>query len=60
MSDDFAFGKRYSTYVVFNIGCDPSLELSQGDSSNEGSQQMFQWRNKEVIITQSFLLPLLI
>ena len=38
----------------------PSLELSQGDSSNEVSQQMFQWRNKEVIITQLFLLPFLI
>ena len=30
-----------------NICCDPSLELSHRDSSNEGSQQMFLSRNME-------------
>ena len=28
-----------------NICCDPSLEPSHRDSSNEGSQNMFLWRN---------------
>ena len=28
-----------------NICCDPSLEPSQRDSSNNGSQNMFLWRN---------------
>ena len=28
-----------------NICCDPSLELSCQDSSNDGSQNMFLWRN---------------
>ena len=28
-----------------NICCDPSLELCRGDSSNDGSQNMFLWRN---------------
>ena len=30
-----------------NIHCDPSLEPSQRDGSNEGSQYMFLWSNKE-------------
>ena len=30
-----------------NIGCDPSLEPSQGDGSNDGSQNVFLWSNSE-------------
>ena len=30
-----------------NIFCDPSLEPSHQDSSNEGSQCMFLWRNEK-------------
>ena len=42
-----------------NICCDPSLELSQGDSSNDGSQNMVLWKNM-VIIPKLSLLPVLI
>ena len=27
--------------------CDPSLEPSRQDGSNEGSQHMYSWKNKE-------------
>ena len=30
-----------------NIFCDPSLELSQRDGSNEGSQHMFSLKNEK-------------
>ena len=30
-----------------NIYCDPSLEPSRQDSSNEGLQSIFLWRSKE-------------
>ena len=30
-----------------NIFCDPSLEPSLRDGSNEGSQHMFLWRDKK-------------
>ena len=42
-----------------NLHCDPSLELSQRDSSNEGSHRIILWSNKENILELS-LLPLLI
>ena len=29
------------------ICCDPSLEMSQGDGSNDGSQHKFQKSNRE-------------
>ena len=30
-----------------NIHCDPSLEPSQRDGSNEGSRSIFSWKNRE-------------
>ena len=30
---------------IKNICCDPSLEPSHRDGSNDGSQNMFLWRN---------------
>ena len=32
-------------FFIENICCDLSLELSHRDGSNEGSQNMFIWRN---------------
>ena len=32
---------------LLNIFCDPSLELSHRDGSNEGLQHMFSLRNKK-------------
>ena len=29
----------------FRVYCDPSLESSQSDGSNDGSQNLFLWRN---------------
>ena len=45
-----------------NICCDPSLEPSQQDGSNDGSQYMFLWKNMDnypetVPVTPSFLGP---
>ena len=34
-----------SKIIKGNICCDPSLEPSQRDGSNDGTQNMFQWRN---------------
>ena len=45
-----------------NIFCDPSLELSHGDGSHEGSQHMFSLRNKKnylrIILNSPFYLKL--
>ena len=43
---------RYNLEIIFhispkNIFCDPSLEPSRRDGSNEGSQHMFSLRNKK-------------
>ena len=38
---------RFSIFLKENIHRDPSLELSLRDSSNEGSQSMFLWKNKD-------------
>ena len=48
------------TYIVINIHCDPSLELSWRDGSNVGSQNMFLWRNVAnypfiIYVTPSYL-----
>ena len=32
-------------FLVENICCDPSLEPSRRDGSNDGSQNMFLWKN---------------
>ena len=45
-------GKRNSLGIIFhttlsNICCDPSLEPSHRDGSNEGSQHMLSLRNKK-------------
>ena len=47
-------------FLIENICCDPSLEPSQRDGSNEGSQNMFLWRNIEnyplvIPVTPSYL-----
>ena len=34
-------------FLIKNICCDPSLELSHQDSSNDGSQHMFERSNIE-------------
>ena len=34
-------------FLCKNIFCDPSLELSRRDGSNDGSQHMFSLRNKK-------------
>ena len=38
-------------FIIYgeSIFCDPSLEPSRRDGSNEGSQHMFSWRNKKNI-----------
>ena len=38
---------NYTIFVPKNISCDPSLEPSHPDGSNEGSQHMFSLRNKK-------------
>ena len=43
---------RYNLEIIFhlspkNIFCDPSLEPSRRDGSNEGSQHMFSLGNKK-------------
>ena len=46
-------GDEANSKIVFflflneNIRCDPLLELPRQDGSNEGSQCMFLWKNKE-------------
>ena len=37
--------RLYFLFLNENICCDPSLEPSQRDGSNDGSQTMFLWRN---------------
>ena len=42
------------------VCCDPSLEPSQRDNSNDGSQNMFLWKNmdnypKVILVTPSYL-----
>ena len=51
--------KRISLFLNENIYCDPSLEPSQRDGSNDGSQHIFH-REIWKIILKLFLLPLLI
>ena len=46
-------------FLYKNIFCDPSLEPSRRDGSNEGSQHMFSLRNKKLIF-ELFLIPPLI
>ena len=41
------------------IFCDPPLEPSRRDGSNEGSQHMFLLRNKKIIFELSLILPLI-
>ena len=35
----------FFSFLKENICCDPSLEPSRGDGSNDGSQNMFLWRH---------------
>ena len=46
-------------YVYKNIFCDPSLEPSCQDGSNEGSQYVFSLRNKKKYLYPQYLYPLL-
>ena len=47
-------GNRVNSEIIFflflnkNIYCDPSLELSRQDGSNEGSQYMFKCKYRKV------------
>ena len=43
------------SFLNKNICCDPSLEPSQQDGSNEGSQNMLLWRNKANYPSYPFL-----
>ena len=36
--------RSFFLFLNINICCDPSLEPSRGDGSNDGSQNMFLWR----------------
>ena len=54
-------GIEDNSKIIFlntNICCDPSLEPSGLDGSNDGSQNMFLWRNMNISILS--LLSLLI
>ena len=42
-------------HMICNISCDPSLELSWRDGSNEGSHDMLLWRNSENYSCDPFL-----
>ena len=47
-------------FLIENICCGPSLEPSRRDGSNDGSQNMFLWRNMEnypeiITFTHSYL-----
>ena len=42
-----------------NIFCDPSLEPSRRDGSNEGSQRMFLLRNRKNIFELSSIAPVI-
>ena len=58
-------GKRDNFGIIFrippiNIYCDPSLEPSYRDSSNEGSQHMFSLKNKKNYLWILFSIPSLI
>ena len=44
---------NYPFFFHKNIFCDPSLELSRREGSNEGSQRMFSLRNKKIIFELS-------
>ena len=37
--------RYFFLFLNENICCDPSLEPSRRDGSNDGSQDMFLWRN---------------
>ena len=41
------FGIIIHISTIINIFCDPSLEPTHRDGSNEGSQYMFSLRNKK-------------
>ena len=50
---------RYlAIFVNQNIFCDPPLEPSRQDGSNEGSQHMFSLRKRKLISELSSILPL--
>ena len=44
--DNLGIISQISPYLHGNIFCDPSLEPSRLDGSNEGSQHMFSLRNR--------------
>ena len=54
--------RYFFLFLKENICCDTSLEPSQRDGSNDGSQNMFSWRISEIwiIIPKLSLLPFLI
>ena len=57
-------GKQDNSGIVMhvsslNLFCDPPLESSQRDGSNEGSQYMFSLRNKEKLSSNYLQYPLL-
>ena len=54
--------RQFFLFLKENICCDPSLEPSQRDGSNDGSQNMLLWRISEIwiIIPKLSLLPFLI
>ena len=43
------FQRRFFFFFDKNIRCDPSLELSRRDGANDGSHNMFLWRNRLII-----------
>ena len=44
---------KFSILLLLNICCDPSLEPSSQDGSNDGSQNMFLLRKKKIIFELS-------
>ena len=50
--------EQLTIFLHKNICCDPSLEPSYRDGSNEGSQHMFSLKNKKIIFELSSI-PLL-
>ena len=57
-------GKSDNLRITFHITplkrvCDPSLDTSRQDGSNEGSQHMFLVTNKKIIFILSAIPPLI-
>ena len=50
---------KFSILLLLKVYCNPSLEPSHRDSSNEGSQHMFSLRNKEKLCFNNLQYPLL-